>query len=99
METRARKWQAHLLCTSVNLASGLVTWLGFHRTVWDGVANFALNCVITETQIRSQPLKAKRALREYHERFGTDKLVPNRSGNVSWNLTFAGNRAAILLLF
>ena len=28
-EKVARNWQAHALCTAVNVGGGLVTWLGF----------------------------------------------------------------------
>ncbi|MCX6309758.1 MAG: hypothetical protein NTY32_13335 [Bacteroidia bacterium] len=40
-------WQAHALSGAVNLASGLITWIGFKRSFGDGVFNFALNTVIT----------------------------------------------------
>lgn len=53
-----KSWQTHALSGSVNLASGLVTWLGFKRSFWDGVTNFALNTAITEIQIFTQPTRA-----------------------------------------
>ena len=74
MEINTRKWKAHIIPTAVNLASGLITWIGFHRTVWDGVVNFGLNCVITESQIWTQPIRAKRELKRYYENFGKTNL-------------------------
>ena len=59
-----KSWQTHALTGSVNLASGLVTWLGFKRSVWEGLANFALNTAITEIQIFTQPT---RAIKDYAE--------------------------------
>jgi len=53
-----KSWQTQALFGTVNIASGLVTWLGFKRSVWDGVTNFALNTAITEIQIYSQPVRA-----------------------------------------
>lgn len=53
-----RSWQTQALFGTVNVASGLITWLGFKRSVWEGVANFALNTAITEIQIYSQPVRA-----------------------------------------
>lgn len=58
MARSGKSWQAHALCGSVNLASGLITWLGFKRSFLEGVANFALNTAITEIQIFSQPVRA-----------------------------------------
>jgi hypothetical protein len=92
MEVDARKWKAHILCTSINLASGLVTWIGFHRTVWDGVVNFGWNCVITETQIWTQPIRAKRALKRYREQLVNQdsSLRPTRDVNCNFMVTTSG---------
>jgi hypothetical protein len=99
METEARKWKAHLLPTAINLASGLVTWVGFHRTVWDGAANFALNCVITESQIWSQPIRAKRALRQYNERFDKGNVSILPTPNINWNFIVSANGVGICMIF
>jgi hypothetical protein len=91
LEGKARKWQAHILPTAINMGSGLVTWLGFHRTVWDGVVNFGLNCVLTESQIWSQPIRAKRALRRYHENFGSGEAYhPKRDVNCNFIVSSGG---------
>jgi len=58
-------WQVHALSGAVNLASGLITWIGFKRSFGEGVFNFALNTVITETQIWTQPVRAKKAYEYY----------------------------------
>jgi hypothetical protein len=58
-------WQVHALSGAVNLASGLITWIGFKRSFGEGVSNFALNTVITETQIWTQPVRAKKAYEQY----------------------------------
>jgi len=58
-------WQVHALSGAVNLASGLITWIGFNRSFGEGVFNFALNTVITETQIWTQPVRAKQDLERY----------------------------------
>ena len=99
LEIESRKWKAHILCTGVNLVSGLVTWLGFHRTVWDGVSNFALNCVITEAQIWSQPIRAKKALKQYQERFAGKNIGHRPSREVNWNLVLSANGAGVKVTF
>jgi hypothetical protein len=64
-ERLALTWQNHILSTTVNLCGGLVTWLGFKRTLKDGLINFAINTVVTEAQIWSQPTLAKRQYKKY----------------------------------
>ncbi len=68
-EKDGRSWKVHALAGAVNLGSGLITWLGFKRTFLDGLENFALNTVITEAQIWTQPT---RAIRDY-ERYGREQ--------------------------
>jgi hypothetical protein len=99
MEVDARKWKAHLPSLGVNLASGLVTWVGFHRTVWDGVANFALNCVISESQIWTQTLRAKKELKRYHERFGGTETAENYRHEINYNFIVSANGAGIRVVF
>jgi hypothetical protein len=62
-------WQTHVLYTSANLGFGLITWLGFKRSVWEGVGNFALNTIITETQIWTQPTQAMKDYQEYCRKY------------------------------
>lgn len=68
-EKIARGWQNHAITGAVNLTSGLITWLGFNRTAKDGFINFALNTVITEAQIWSQPVFAMRKYKQYNTQF------------------------------
>jgi len=99
LEIEARKWKAHVLCTGINLASGLVTWLGFHRTVWDGIANFGYNCIVTESQIWTQPIRAKRYLKHYTERFGQQHITLERSPQISWNWIITMNGVGVRMAF
>ena len=70
-------WQKHAICGIVNLSSGLITWIGFKRSVWDGIANFALNTIVTEVQIWSQPGKAKRDYQKYCNLYGLSNFKPS----------------------
>lgn len=70
-EKNGQSWKNHALTGVVNIGGGLITWLGFHRTVKDGLINFAINTVITEAQIWSQPLVAKKAYLKYCEQLKT----------------------------
>jgi hypothetical protein len=71
-EKKGRGWQMHLVSGAVNLTSGMVTWLGFKRTLKDGLLNFALNTVVTEAQIWSQPMKAKK----YYLNYTKQGMIP-----------------------
>ncbi len=62
-------WKMHAASGVVNLGGGLVTWLGFKRSLWAGVGNFALNTVITEAQIWSQPKRAIKDYKNYCEKY------------------------------
>jgi hypothetical protein len=99
METGARKWKAHILPTSINLVSGLVTWIGFHRTVWDGLVNFGCNCVITETQIWTQPIRAKRELKRYREQFERMNFSVQAPREIKLNFIVSSNGAGIRMVF
>lgn len=99
METETRKWKAHIVPTSINLVSGLVTWVGFHRTFWDGVVNFGMNCVITESQIWTQPIRAKRALKRYREQFAADGLSVHPRSEFNCNFIVSANGAGIRVIF
>ncbi len=86
-EKEGRSWKTHAIAGAVNLGSGLVTWLGFKRTVWDGLMNFALNTAVTEAQIWSQPTRAikdyENYLRENHPEAGMAPLKPESEWTVS----------------
>ncbi|MDF1561179.1 MAG: hypothetical protein P1P83_13385 [Bacteroidales bacterium] len=86
-EKEGRSWKTHAVSGVVNLGSGLITWLGFKRTVWGGLANFALNTAVTEAQIWTQPARAikdyERYLREYHPEAGVAPLKPDSEWTVS----------------
>lgn len=77
-EKLARNWQSHVLPTAVDLGSGLVTWLAFDRSVWAGIGNFAFNLAITESQIWSQPMLARRNYLKYQ------KSIMNGDGELSF---------------
>lgn len=86
-EKEGRSWKTHALAGAVNLGSGLITWLGFKRTVWDGLANFALNTAVTEAQIWTQPTRAikdyERYLRENHPQAGMAPMKPESEWTVN----------------
>jgi hypothetical protein len=86
-EKEGRSWKTHAIAGAVNIGSGLITWLGFKRTVWDGLANFALNTAVTEAQIWTQPTRAikdyENYLRESQQEAGMAPLKPESEWTVS----------------
>lgn len=98
IEKLGRSWEIHALNELVNLSSGLITWLGYKRTVWDGVANFLLNSVITETQIWTQPTQTLKDYQNYCRKYKsginqTSQIQPEyylrtQPGGVSLSIVF-----------
>jgi len=70
-EKDGRSWQMHAVSSAINLSSGMITWLGFDRTIQSGLINFAINEVITETQIWTQPTRAIKDYTSYCEKYKT----------------------------
>jgi hypothetical protein len=68
-EKDGRSWQMHAVSSAINLSSGMITWLGFDRTIQSGLINFAINEVITETQIWTQPTRAIKDYKHYCEKY------------------------------
>jgi hypothetical protein len=86
-EKEGRSWKTHATACAVNLGSGLITWLGFKRTFKDGLQNFAINTVVTELQIWTQPVRAAKAYKKYYDYEGAEEnsypLKPESEWNVS----------------
>jgi hypothetical protein len=85
-EKAARSWKTHAMCSAVDLGGGLITWLGFKRSVWAGVGYFALNTVITETQIWTQPALARRNYKKYHQKYLENEEEISYLPEVNWYL-------------
>ena len=68
-EKLAGSWKYHALCSAVNMGGGLITWLGFNRSIGAGIGYFVLNTAITETQIWTQPTLAKRNYKKYLQKY------------------------------
>jgi len=77
-EKKGRSWKMHALTGAVNLSTGLITWLGFKRSVWDGVEIFAINTAVTELQIWTLPTKAIKDYKNYCTKYGSGS-VPEAS--------------------
>ncbi|MDD4994260.1 MAG: hypothetical protein PHR83_18720 [Paludibacter sp.] len=71
-EKIGRSWQIHALNEAVNLGSGLITWIGYKRSVWEGVGTFLLNSVVTETQIWTQPNRTQKDYENYCKKYKAD---------------------------
>jgi len=83
-EKEGRAWKTHAIAGAVNLGSGLITWLGFKRTLMDGLENFALNTVITEAQIWTQPVRARRDYEKYCRMMQSEAYAPPEKPSGEW---------------
>jgi hypothetical protein len=75
-EKNGKSWKTHAIYGIANLSGGLITWIGFDRNIWAGIANFALNTAVTEAQIFTQPTRAMRDYKKYQKKYN---LGPEQS--------------------
>jgi hypothetical protein len=80
IEKSGRSWKTHALYSAVNLSSGLITWIGFDRNIWAGLGNFALNTLVTEAQIFTQPTRAMKDYKNYQKKY-SGRLVQSLEAN------------------
>jgi len=85
-EREGRSWKIHAITGAVNLGSGLVVWLGFKRSAWEGAGNFALNTLITEAQIWTQPTRAVRDYDEYVGRYRSEGTADRLKYRRTWSI-------------
>jgi hypothetical protein len=83
-EKKGRSWKTHAIAGAVNVGSGLITWLGFDRTFLDGLQNFAINTLITEAQIWTQPIRAARDYENYCRKTGVNGETRPSSPEGEW---------------
>ncbi len=98
-EKEGRSWKTHAIAGAVNLSSGLITWLGFRRTVWDGLANFALNTAVTEAQIWTQPTRAIKNYEKYLLEYQSEAGLPPLKPESEWSVGVFPGGIAIKVVF
>jgi hypothetical protein len=99
LEKSGKSWQTHAICTAVNLGSGLVTWIGFNRNVWAGLGNFALNTVITEAQIFSQPGRSRKEFDRYRKKYMAGDGTACTGTDINWSLNVYAGRVSLVVNF
>jgi hypothetical protein len=85
-EAEGRSWKIHAVTGAVNIGSGLITWLGFKRSVRAGLVNFAINTVITEAQIWTQPVRAIKDYQNYCTNNATSSIPHSLKPERKWYL-------------
>ena len=86
-ERDGRSWKTHAITGAVNLGSGLIVWLGFKRSIWEGLGNFILNTAVTEIQIWTQPTRAARDYDRYMAKYASGHEVGCRKPGIYWSVT------------
>jgi hypothetical protein len=98
-EIAGTSWQTHAVTGVVNLSSGLIVWLGFKRNIWEGVGNFALNTVITEAQIWTQPTRAIKDYDDYIRKYDTAEKPGCLNSGMSWSIAVYPGGLGISIIF
>ena len=89
-EKNGKTWQIHVLYCGVNLSSGLITWLGFKRSVWDGVEIFALNTIVSEIQIWTQPTQSVKDYQNYCRKYKSGSPIVYKSKPIYYVSAYPG---------
>jgi len=100
-EINGTKWKAHATAGAINLAAGLVTWLGFKKSIWDGLTTLAISTTIAELQIITQPKKSVKAYLDYIHKYNTSETESGfrKKQKLNWfvSITPVGFRLNIML--
>ncbi|HZS39783.1 MAG TPA: hypothetical protein VFF06_23280 [Polyangia bacterium] len=80
-------WIAHSVNVALNVAGGLIVWLGYHD-FGTGLESALVGIGVGELQIWSQPWNAKIDLRDYRRRFGDAKArAAFDPARLTWSLS------------
>jgi hypothetical protein len=94
-----RSWKVHLTCGAVNLSSGLITWLGFKHSIWSGIECFALNSLISETQIWTLPTQILKDKKNYHRKCQTEIETANGKASPNYYVCFYPGGIGFRIIF
>lgn len=85
-EINGKNWKSHATAGAINLTAGLVCWLGFKKSIWDGFTTFAISTAIAELQIITQPKKSAKAFADYNNKYNSSdaKLGFHKKQKLSW---------------
>jgi hypothetical protein len=98
-ERNGISWQAHAINGVVNLSSGLIVWLGFKKSAWEGLGNFALNTVITEAQILTQPTRAIHDYNNYNKTYDSEQKLSCHKPGRNWFVNIYPGGLGISVMF
>jgi hypothetical protein len=98
-EADGRGWKFQLASGAVNLGAGLVTWIGFDRSIWAGLGNFALNTAICEAQIYTQPTRAMRDYKTYLETYSSGMTSVYQRPPLQWTVRAIPGGMALKVTF
>lgn len=98
-ERDGRSWKTHAITGAVNLGTGLIVWLGFKRSAWEGLGNFALNTAITEAQIWTQPTRAIEDYENYIKKYKSGQKPAGRKPGKAWSVNLYPGGLAISVMF
>jgi len=70
-EMERKNWQSHATAGAVNLTAGLITWLGFDKTIKDGLITFGISTIIAELNFLTQPKKSIKTYKAYKQKYNS----------------------------
>ena len=97
-EKSGRAWQTHAINGAVNLGSAIITWVAFDRDVWAGLTNFALNTLISELLIFTQPVRLMKNYKKYQNKYYSPQAFYNQAKAI-WSVSVYPQGIKISLVF
>lgn len=68
-EKKGRSWRLHALYGIINVGGGLISVVAFKQPFWGEFTTFAVNTVISEAQIWTQPTRAVKDYESYCKKY------------------------------
>ncbi len=98
-EKEGRSWKIHVVDGAANLSCGFIVWLGFKRTIPAGLENVALNTVICEAQIFSQPTRAIKDYAAYCKKYKPGQNLTVNPPRITWFFTMVPGGIGVKMVF
>jgi hypothetical protein len=98
-EKAGRSWKMHALCGVVDAGVELIYYYGFNQSLSSGIRDFAINTVISEAQILTQPTRAIKDYKNYCKKYKTGEFSEVYKAKPEWHLSAYPGGIVISMVF
>jgi hypothetical protein len=98
-EKKGRSWRLHTLYGLINVGGGLVSIIAFKQPFWGEFRNFAINTVVSEAQIFTQPTKAMKDYQYYCRKYKAGETLEVYKPKAEWHVSAYPGGVVVSLVF